>query len=218
MLEIMIRPAVNRQDNVFNLFCAETTLHRIDKAYWYVYNVSIIFDCSMLLYLLFWIILGFIFHFYITFGTNLLTGAQPRIAVFLPISVFRRNRISNGVQTEWNLREHDFLTEHDPGDLDPAPRNKRGSHEGGGRAPTSWAPRCSTDVLLPPIYTYVSRNDQNRSQKPNSTAATFYIREIPSWSLRWHSAGGGIDHGGPLHHIQGHSDELWVVYHKPLGP
>ena len=41
---------------------------------WYVSNVSIIFDCSMLLYLLFWTILGFIFHFYITFGTNLLTG------------------------------------------------------------------------------------------------------------------------------------------------
>ena len=41
---------------------------------WYVSNVSIIFDCSMLLYLLFWTILGFIFHFYIIFGTNLLIG------------------------------------------------------------------------------------------------------------------------------------------------
>ena len=54
----------------------------------------------MLYYLLFWTILGFIFHFYIIFGTNLLTEAQPRIAVFLPISVFRRNGISNGVQME----------------------------------------------------------------------------------------------------------------------
>ena len=41
------------------------------------------------------------------------------------------------------------------------------------RPPPSWAPRCSTDVLLPPIYTYVPPNDQIRSQKPNSTAATF---------------------------------------------
>ena len=40
---------------------------------WYVSNVSIIFDCSMLYNLLFWTILGFIFHFYIIFGTNLLT-------------------------------------------------------------------------------------------------------------------------------------------------
>jgi hypothetical protein len=40
---------------------------------WYVSDVSINFDCSMLYYLLFWTILGFIFHFYIIFGTNLLT-------------------------------------------------------------------------------------------------------------------------------------------------
>ena len=33
-------------------------------------------------------------------------------------------------------------------------------------------------------------------------------REIPSWSLRRRSAGGGIDHGGPLHHLQGLSGEL----------
>ena len=36
----------------------------------------------MLYYLLFWTILGFIFHFYIIFGTNLLTGGPARIAVF----------------------------------------------------------------------------------------------------------------------------------------
>ena len=100
---------------------------------WYVSNVSIIFDCSMLLYYPFWMFMGFILHFYIIFGTNLLTGGPAHIAVFLPISVFRRNKISNGVQTEWNLRERDFLTERDPGDLDPTPRSQRGGHEGGGR-------------------------------------------------------------------------------------
>ena len=47
------------------------------------------------------------------------------------------------------------------------------------RPPPSWGPRCSTDVLLPPIYTYVPPNYQIRSQKPNSTAATFCTREIP---------------------------------------
>ena len=52
-----------------------------------------------------------------------------------------------------------------------------------GAPPTSWAPRSSIDVLLPPIYTYLSPNDQNRSQKPNSTTATFCIHEIPSWGL-----------------------------------
>ena len=76
------------------------------------------------------------------------------------------------------------------------------------RPPPSWAPCCSTNVLLPPIYTYVPPNDQIQSQKPNSTAATFCIREIPSWSLPRRSAGGRIDHGGLL--LQHHSpyDEL----------
>ena len=59
-----------------------------------------------------------------------------------------------------------------------------------GRAPASWAPRCYTDVLLPPIYTYVPPNDQNRSQKPNSTSATFCIHEISSWGLFRSSARG----------------------------
>ena len=77
-----------------------------------------------------------------------------------------------------------------------------------GVPPASWAPRCSTDVLLPPIYTHVPPNDQNRSQKPNSTAATFCIHEIPSRGLFRSSAGGGIDHGGLLHHHHGPSDEV----------
>ena len=105
---------------------------------WYVSNVSIIFDCSMLYYLLFWTILGFIIHFYIILGTNLLTGGPTQNCCFLPISEFRGKRISNGVQTEWNLRECDFRNEHDPEDLDPTSRNQTGSHEVGG-APTPWA-------------------------------------------------------------------------------
>ena len=102
---------------------------------WYISNVSIIFDCSMLYYLLFWTLLGFIIHFYIIFGTNLLTGGPAQMLFFLPISVFRRKRISNGVQTEWNLRERDFLIEYNSGDLDPTSRSERGGHEGARRAP-----------------------------------------------------------------------------------
>ena len=111
----------------------------------------------MLYYLLFWTLLGFIIHFYIIFGTNLLTGGPAQNCYFLPISEFRRKRISNGVQTEWNLRERDFWNERDPEDLECKSRSNRGSHEGGGRPPTgrapiSWAPRASTDLLLSPIY------------------------------------------------------------------
>ena len=71
----------------------------------------------MQLYYLFWMLMGFILHFYIIFGTNLLTQGPMQIAVFFPISVFRRKGIPNGVQTEWNLREHDFLNKRDPRDL-----------------------------------------------------------------------------------------------------
>ena len=116
---------------------------------WYVSNVSIIFDCSMLYYLLFWTLLGFIIHFYIIFGTNLLTGGPAQNCCFLPISEFRRKRISNGVQTEWNLRERDFRNEHDPQDLDPMSSNQAGSHEVGGRAyPSLGAPSCLVAASL----------------------------------------------------------------------
>ena len=49
---------------------------------WYVSNVSLIFDCSMLLYYPFWMFMGFTLHFYIIFGINLLTGGLAWIAVF----------------------------------------------------------------------------------------------------------------------------------------
>ena len=76
------------------------------------------------------------------------------------------------------------------------------------RPPPSWAPRCSTDVLLPPIYTYVPQNQQKHPRKPNSTAATFCTREIPSWVLFRSFAGGGIDHGGLLHQHHSLSDDV----------
>ena len=102
---------------------------------WYVFNVSIIFDCSMLLYYPFCMFMGFILQIYIIFGTNLLTGGPAHIAVFLPISVFRRKGISNGVQTEWNLWERDFWNEQDPESLECKSRNNRSLHEIGGCPP-----------------------------------------------------------------------------------
>ena len=76
------------------------------------------------------------------------------------------------------------------------------------RPPPSWAPRGSTDLLLPPIYTYVPRNHQGAPRKPNSTAATFCTREIPSWGHFRRSAGGGIDHGGLQHQHHSLSDDV----------
>ena len=164
---------------------------------WYVSNVSIIFDCSMLYYLLFWTLLGFIIHFYIIFGTNLLTGG--------PAGMWFSERT-------WSRGLGPYVKK-----ATRKPRG-RGAPTAWACPPPSWAPCCSTDVLLPPIYTHVPPNDQRRSQNPNSTAVTFCIHEIPSWGLFRSSAGGGIDHGGLLHQHHSLSDEVWVVHLKLTGP
>ena len=97
--------------------------------------------------------MDFIMHFYISFGTNQLTEGPVQIAVFLPISVFRRKGISNGVQTEWNLRESYSWNKRDTGNLEWTSRKKGGGHKAGRRAsppwarpPTSCPPRCFLDL------------------------------------------------------------------------
>ena len=139
----------------------------------------------MLYYLLFWTLLGFIIHFYIIVGTNLLTGGPTQIAVFLPILEFRRKGISNRVQTEWNLRERYFWNKHDPGDLEWMSRSSRGGHEGARRAlggwarpPPSWDPRGSPDWLPSPIYTCIQWKHPGAPRNLISIAATFCAREI----------------------------------------
>src|SRR3954465_9257901 len=127
-------------------------IHKVPAMDLYVSNVSIIFDCSMLYYLLYWAILGFIIHFYIIFGTNLLSGGPAQICCFLPISVFRRKGISNGVETERNQLEKLFLEGKLPDGLGPhVKKGGRCSRGWGARPPASWGPRSSTDVLPAPI-------------------------------------------------------------------
>ena len=96
--------------------------------------------------------MGLFIHFYIIFGTNLLTGGPAQIDVFLPISVFRRKGISNGVQTEWNLRERDFWNKRDPEDLEWTSRNVWGGHEAGG-APTPLG--TPSTLVAPPTYFFL---------------------------------------------------------------
>ena len=177
----------------------------------------------MLLYYLFWMFMSFTKHFYIIFGTNLLTGAQ--IVVFLPISVFWRKRnmkrSPNGMKPSGAIFLEQTWSRGLGVEVKKQGRRSRGCSPrplGLGVPPPSWAPRASTDLLLPPIYTHVPRKHRKRPWKTISTAVTFYIREIPSWSLRRCSTGGGIDHGVLLHQHHSPSDELWVVYHRPSGP
>ena len=110
----------------------------------------------MLLYYPFWMFMGFILHIYIIFGTNLLTGGPAHIAVLLPISVFRRKGISNGVQTERNLRRRDFWNERDPEDLECKSRSNQGGQEIGGRThPPGRAPLSRGPLGRPPTYFFL---------------------------------------------------------------
>ena len=106
----------------------------------------------MLLYYLFWMSMGLFIYFYIIFGTNLLTQGPVQIAVFLPISVFRRKGISNGIQTESNLRESYFWNKRDPGDLEWMSSNQWGGHEAGGAPTPLGAP---STLVAPPTYFFL---------------------------------------------------------------
>ena len=102
--------------------------------------------------------MGFIIHFYIIFGTNLLTQGPVQIAVFFLFQCFaekeyqtesKRNETfgsvifgTNVIQRTWSGRQE---------------TNEEATRQGA-RPPPSWAPRGSTDLLLPPIYTYVPQN------------------------------------------------------------
>ena len=168
--------------------------------------------------------MGFIIHFYIIFGTNLSTEGLVQIVVFLPISLFHRKGISNGIQTEWNLRDYLFWNKRNPEDLELKSRTPRGGHEAGRRAEGG---RCTPTLVGPSqfhrptsfayIYSYTLKTSGG------ATKPLFHHRNLlypwdPIWGLfRW-SAGGGFDHGGLLHQHHSHSDDVWVVYLRPTGP
>ena len=105
--------------------------------------------------------MGFNLPFYLIFGTNLLTKGPVRIAVFLPISVFHRKGIPNGIQRN-EIFTMMFLGTNA---IQETWSGRQGSNEaatmlestpkGVGMPPPSWAPRSSTDVLLSPIYTLI---------------------------------------------------------------
>ena len=158
--------------------------------------------------------MDFIIHFYITFGTNLLTGGPTQIAVFCLFQCFakkeyqtksKRNETfgnvifgTNVIQRTWSGRQA----------TDEEATRQGARLPPWARPPPSWAPRGSIDLLLPPINVHIPRKHPGAPRNPISTAATFCTREIPSWGLFRSSAGGGIDHGGLLHQHHSLSDDV----------
>ena len=138
---------------------------------WYVSNVSIIFDCSMLYYLLFWTILGFIFHFYNFWDQPINRRPSPELLFFAYFNVSEKRNIKrspNGMKPSETWFSHQIRSRRLGPSVKKATRRSwgwRARPSPLGAPPTLWAPRSSTDILLPPIYTYVSPYDQNRSKK-----------------------------------------------------
>ena len=162
--------------------------------------------------------MGFTMHFYIIFGTNLLTESPVQIVIFCLFQCF----VEKEYQTEskWKKPLRGSFLEQTQSrrlgvDVKESVRRPWGRTA---RPPPSWAPRSSTDLFLSPIYTLIPWNHRGEPRNTSSNAATFCTREVPSWGLFRRSAGGGFDHGGLLHQHHSPSDDVWVVYHRPLGP
>ena len=110
--------------------------------------------------------MGFNLPFYIIFGTNLLTKGLVQIVVFCLFRCFaekeyqtesKRNETfgrvifgTNVIQRTWSGRQE---------------RSEDATRQGGA-PPPSWAPRSSTDLLLPPIYTHIPRKHLGAPRNP----------------------------------------------------
>ena len=134
--------------------------------------------------------MGFIIHFYIIFGTNLLTQRpSPDCCFFACFKVLQKKNIKrspNGMKPSREI----FLEEITLGKCQDQVRGQGTSPRGWGACPPSQgAPPASRlahtapSALLLPIYTYVPQKLHTQRENPNSTAVASVPVEIPSWSL-----------------------------------
>ena len=136
----------------------------------------------------------------------------------MPISVFRGKGISDGVQTEWNLRQRDFLEEYDPGDLESMSEDPRGGHEIGGRAPCLVGPSSTSQpTCFAYIFPYTLKPSKNKDRSgvppPQASVAT-KNQSRPCFGTL--PEGGSLT-GGHLHHPGGLHDEEGVVHPRGWG-
>ena len=177
----------------------------------------------MLYYLLFWMFMGFIIHFYIIFGTNLLTQSPVPVSVF---SCFRVSQKRNIKRSPIDLKFNGayFWTRRSPRSIGDGPEESRGHHEGGGRAlppwaraPTSWLPRGPPDLFPTPtplIYPQTSRTEPRSGVPPPQASVATKNQSGPcSGTL----PGGGSLTGGHLHHPDALHDEEGVVHPRGWG-
>ena len=150
--------------------------------------------------------MGLFIHFYIIFGTNLLTGGPAQIAVFFLLQCFAEKeyqRGPNGMKLSGEL----FLEQTWSRGLgvDVAPSTLVGP---------SWLHRPTSSSY---IYLRTPKLPDTK-QKPHFHRRNLLypwdpiLGPVPELCRR------GIDHGGLLHQHHSLSDEVWVVYFRPSGP
>ena len=134
--------SIPHQKNLFLSFTYSRTSRNQAWGCRYVTNVSIIFDCSMLLYYLFWMFTGFIMLFYMIFGTNLLTQSPVPVSVFPCFRVSQKRKIKRS-PIDLKLHGTYFWTRRNPEDLEctsggsPSHPRDRGACPGGQGAPST---------------------------------------------------------------------------------
>ena len=156
--------------------------------------------------------MGFIIHFYIIFGTNLLTRGPAQICCFMPISVFRGKGISDGVKTERNQLEKLFLEGKQPREVGVHVRGDTGCPRGcpPGRAllPRGAPVAPPTYPLHPYIPTYrkTSRREPRSGVPPPQASRATKNQSGPcSGTLPEGGSltGGHLRHPGALHDEEG---------------
>ena len=157
--------------------------------------------------------MGFIIHFYIIFGTNLLTGGPAQICCFMPISVFRRKGISDEVKTEQNQLEKLFLEGKLPDGLGPHVRSQGRCSRGWGARPL---PRGALEA--PPTYflhPYIPTYPKTSRTKPRSGVPppqASRATKNQSGPCSDNLLEGGTLTSGHLHHPGALHDEEGVVH------
>ena len=116
--------------------------------------------------------MGFIMHFYIIFGTNLLTEGLVQIVFFL-FQCFAEKEYQTEPKCNETFARIFFWNKRNPGDLEYTSGKLRGGHEAGRRAPTLVAPLTDFFRLYISIYTKnIEHHNRSGIRPPQASVAT----------------------------------------------
>ena len=161
--------------------------------------------------------MGFIIHFYIIFGTNLLPRAQCQF-LFLPCFRVSKKRKTRRSPIDLKLHETHFWKKRSPEDLECTSGGLRGGHEAGGRALHPREPLVAPLTYFFRLYISIypkNIREHNRSGVPPpeaSVATGSQSRPVSAPCRRGQPLSGGhLHHPGALH------DEEVVVLPRGSG-